>query len=1079
MRGEGRDAAPSNAHDRNGVQAQASFRRKTSLVDLEVEYKPDLSDGPSVDVVAPSPRQPGSIVAILCRQFGSTFLFGSLLKLGQDLLAFGSPFILRRLIRHTQSEGQEEAWKGFFFAVALLALSAAGSLVGNAYFYRMYLVGLRVRTAVVGCVYRKALRVASGTQQTPSGEVVNLMSVDAQKLTDMAPYLTILWSAPLQIGLSLHFLYDLLGASVFAGLGVMILLLPVSAVMGVKVRAYQSRQLKAKDARIRLLREVLAGIKVIKLYAWEPAFEAQVTRIRDGEVAVLKESAVVGAVAMFVWTCAPVVVAIVTFAVFVLGGGGDLDAERAFVSLAYFNIMRVPLNLLPMMLVSLVQSSVSIKRINSFLNAEEIRPVPQEGGGDEPISIRDGSFAWRKGEGVTLRGVDLSVGQGQLVAVVGPVGAGKSSLFAALLGEIEKLEGDVIMRGSVAYTAQTPWVQSGSVRDNILFGRPFDPIRYAQVLEGCALGPDLAVLPAGDATEIGEKGVTISGGQKARVALARAVYANTEVYLLDDPLAAVDAHVGKHIFERVLGPRGLLGGKTRLLVTHGVAHLPQVDRVVVLEGGVVTEQGTYRGLLEQKGAFADFLLQHLSTVEEEDILSDLEAALGKKREELLRSDSKTSATIETEENGAVGEPHSGKLGDSQKSRVRGEEAKPSEDASRLVEDEFVEEGVVKWGVFLFYLRAIGWRLVATAVLFQLVFQGFAVGSNVWLAAWADSARENGTHPLEKEYLSVYSTLGVGQALAIIVATLAMSIGTLSASGLLHAEVLARVLRAPAAFFDTTPSGRVVNRLGKDVEVLDSAVSMSLTSWLKCLLNVAATMGVITFTTPIFALVVVPTAALYAATQRFYIASSRQLRRLESVSRSPIYSHFAETVAGATTVRAFRAVDAFTARSETIVDQNAAAAFPSIVSARFLAVLLEGVGNFVIFFAALFAVTHAGTLTPGLVGLSLSYALQITAALNWLVETTNNVENNLVAVERLKEYAEIPQEAPWDLDGDDAKEGSKPGLEWPEAGRIAFQDYGTKYREELEPVLHALSFEIRPGEKVGSIKSSGYSYKRST
>lgn len=578
-------------------------------------------------------------------------------------------------------------WKGYFYSVLLLLTAISQTLVLSQYFNRMFIVGMRMRTALVAAIYRKALRMSNAARKESTvGEIVNLMSVDAQRFMDLMPYINMIWSAPLQIGVALYFLWGELNAAVFAGLAVMIVLIPINAFIANKVKTLQIKQMKSKDERVKLMNEVLNGIKVLKLYAWEPSFEQQILKIRSKEIKVLKEAAYLNAGTSFIWSCAPFLVSFVSFATYVyIDPTNVLDSKKAFVSLSLFNILRFPLSMLPMVISNFVQAMVSIKRINAYMNGEELDPnnVQHDQSELHPLIIENGSFTWdsETPDRPTLKNINLQVQQGQLVAVVGTVGSGKSSLISAFLGEMERISGRVNTKGSIAYVAQQAWIQNATLQDNILFGKPMDKALYAKVIDACALGLDIKMLPAGDQTEIGEKGINLSGGQKQRVALARAVYTDCDIYFLDDPLSAVDSHVGKHIFENVVGPSGLLKKKTRVLVTHGITYLPEVDNIIVLKDGEITESGTYKQLMEKRGAFADFLIQHLQEIKPEDvpetelteIKQQLESTIGPEELQQKLTKARSRLSITHSESGSIdqksltGSLHRQQSVDSQKS----------------------------------------------------------------------------------------------------------------------------------------------------------------------------------------------------------------------------------------------------------------------------------------------------------------------------------------------------------------------------------------------------------------------------
>ncbi|XP_039751038.1 multidrug resistance-associated protein 1 isoform X2 [Pararge aegeria] len=1027
----------------------------------------------SVNFKPEKERKPASILPALCLAFGGQFIFGALLKLINDILMFLSPQILKLLIRFVESK--EPLWKGYLYAVGLIACATAQTMLLAHYFTRMYLVGMRIRTALTSAIYRKSLCISnSARKESTVGEIVNLMSVDAQRFVELTAYLNMIWSAPLQIALALYFLWGILGPSVLAGLAVMIVLIPVNGLIANRVKTLQIRQMKYKDERVKLMNEVLNGIKVLKMYAWEPSFEEQILKIRNKEMNVLKQTAYLNSATSFIWSCAPFLVSLMSFGCFVLVNDHEvLDSKRAFVALSLFNILRFPLSMLPNVISNVVQTAVGIKRLNKFMNCEElnVESVEHDPKEPNPLVIENGHFTWGDESQPTLKNINIHIPRGSLVAVVGAVGSGKSSLLSALLGEMNKISGRVNTTGSVAYVSQQAWIQNATLQDNIIFGKPLEKSKYNNVINVCALKPDFEVLPGGDQTEIGEKGINLSGGQKQRVSLARAVYFDAENYYLDDPLSAVDSHVGKHIFDKVIGPSGLLKDKTRVWVTHNVSYLAQTDHILVLRDGEVSEAGTYQQLLEKKGAFAEFLLHHLSDAERtspeelDEIKQELESKLGSEfQNKLQRARSLSESTSESEQ------PAAGDRSGSVKRRTP-DATTPNDlkEKNKLIDAEKMETGSVKWSVYKHYLTSVGVAASAITILMNLVLQLFQVGSNYWLAKWSNDAEMmvNGTVDKSRRdlYLGVYGGLGVGQVVSVSVSSLALYLGTLAAARVLHATLLAGVLRAPSiGFFDCTPVGRVLNRFSKDVDVLDNVLPMTLRGWTSCFFAVLGTLFVISFSTPIFVAVILPVGIVYYVIQRFYVATSRQLKRLESVSRSPIYSHFGESITGASTIRAYGVTQRFIEESERGVDHNQSCYYPSCIANRWLAVRLEMMGNLIIFFAALFCVLGRDTISPGLVGLSVSYALQITQTLNWLVRMTSEVETNIVAVERIKEYAETKQEAPWTV-------GSGPGSTWPETGALQLERLSLGYREG-EPALRDLTCAVAPRDKLGIVGRTG-------
>uniref|UniRef100_A0A1B6CN72 ABC-type glutathione-S-conjugate transporter n=1 Tax=Clastoptera arizonana TaxID=38151 RepID=A0A1B6CN72_9HEMI len=847
-----------------------------------------------------------------------------------------------------------------------------------------------------------------------------------------------------------------------------------SSIMGKKL---QMRQMKYKDDRIKLMNEILSGIKVLKLYAWEKSFEKQISDIREKELKILKKTAYVTAFTGFLWSCVPFVVALIIFTTYVLADDNNiLTPDKAFVALSLINIMRFPMSIFPMLISALIMSSVSIKRINAFMNSEELdsSAINSDKSFADPIIVENGSFDWDGTESInpTLHNINMRVKTGALVAVVGSVGTGKSSLISALLGELSKLSGLVNIKGTIAYVPQQAWLQNATLRENILFGKTYDARKYAKIIKHCALEQDLDMLPGGDMTEIGEKGINLSGGQKQRVSLARAVYNDTDIYFLDDPLSAVDSHVGKHIFENVIGPKGTLKNKTRILVTHAVTYLPEVDLILVMNDGTISESGTYQELLAKKGEFAEFLFQYMKErnddVDSEGI-EDLKKQLLEHKEdlplnlsrELSRQCSSTSEqrlhrTISVES----------KNSDHKNSSVNNLLKKGKED--KLIQSESLEIGKVNWNVYKYYIKAVGTRVAMMFMLLTALYQVFSVAGNAWLSVWSTDVvtPSNTTNNSSNQtfYLEVYGILGIGQILAKLLSQLSAAAGGVYAARYIQKKMLIRVLHSPMSFFDTTPLGRIMNRFSKDIDTVDNTLPTCLQMVLNFCAMLASTICVITFTTPIFIFVIIPVIILNFSIQRFYVKTARQMQRLESVSKSPVYSHFSESLSGVQTLRAYKVQKAFINQCEKNVDRNLSCFYLAASSNRWVSVRLESLGNLLVFSAAIFAVL-AKDMSPGLVGLSLTYALQITTMLFMLVREATNLETNTVSVERIKEYSELNEEAPWELE-------PKPDPRWPIKGSIEFKDYAVSYRKGLDPVLKGVSFKVKSGEKVGIVGQTG-------
>uniref|UniRef100_A0A3B5M4E0 ABC-type glutathione-S-conjugate transporter n=1 Tax=Xiphophorus couchianus TaxID=32473 RepID=A0A3B5M4E0_9TELE len=944
------------------------------------------------------------LLRTLARKFGPYFLTGTLCIIFHDAFMFAIPQLQKlvyKMILFTES-----VW------LECLLLS--------------------IQSLVINSSARRTCTV---------GEIVNLVSADTQKLMDFVVYFNAVWLAPIEIALCLFFLWQHLGPSALAGITTVILIFPLNGFIAKKRSKLQEIQMKFMDGRIRLMNEILNGIKILKFYAWEKAFLEQVLGYREKELKALKKSQILYSISIASFNSSSFLIAFAMFGVYVmLDDRNVLDAQKVFVSMALINILKTPLSQLPFAISTTMQALVSLRRLGKYLCSEELRVdnvsktlLSPDG---EDVMIESGTFSWTPEGPPCLKRYE-SKDENKILVV-------------------KSLENLFI--GSVAYVPQQAWIQNATVQDNILFGRDKLKTWYQRVLEACALLPDLDILPAGDATEIGEKGLNLSGGQKQRVSLARAVYRKADVYLLDDPLSAVDAHVGQHIFDRVIGPKGVLRDKTRILVTHGMSFLPQADLILVLADGEITESGSYQELLSRHGAFADFIHTFASTERKETGSRRSNARLSMvdfmpfsrdlSQEQLIGGDT-TNTNLQNME--LVSETDQDQI---------------PEDLGKLTEVDKARTGRVRLTLYKKYFKTIGLAIIILIVFLYAFQQGASLAYNYWLSMWTDDPVVNGTQIDTDLKLSVFGALGFVQGIAIFGTTVAISICGIIASRQLHMDLLVNVLRSPMSFFESTPSGNLLNRFAKEIDAIDCMVPEGLKMMLSYVFKLLEVCIIVLMATPFTAVIILPLAFLYAFVQSFYVATSCQLRRLEAVSRSPIYTHFNETVQGASVIRAFGEQPRFILQANERVDFNQTSYFPRFVATRWLAVNMEFVGNVVVLAAAILSVMGRSTLSPGIVGLAVSHSLQVTGILSWIVRSWTDVENNIVSVERVNEYDDTPKEASW------STEGSSLPVAWPQSGTIELQDYGLQYRKGLELALKDITLHINPKEKVGIVGRTG-------
>ncbi|KAK4175628.1 P-loop containing nucleoside triphosphate hydrolase protein [Triangularia setosa] len=1053
-------------------------------------------------------RKNPSMWIALFRAYGGPYMLAALFKIGNDVSQFTQPQLLRYLISFVDSwtlPGAEPqpVIKGAAIALAMFAVAVFQTTMIHQYFQLAFVTGMRIKGGLTSSIYRKSLKLSNeGRATKTTGDIVNYMAVDAQRLQDLTQFAQQLWSAPFQIVICLVSLYHLVGWSMLAGIGVMIVMIPINGVIAKFMKNLQKKQMKNKDARSRLIAEIVNNMKSIKLYAWGAAFMNKLNYIRnDQELKNLRRIGAGQAFANFTWSSTPFLVSCSTFAVFVFSGDKPLTTDVVFPCIALFNLLTFPLAVLPMVITSIIEASVAVGRLTSFLTAEEIQPdavivkPAAEEIGEETVLIRDATFSWNRHEQKNvLHDINFSANKGELSCIVGRVGAGKSSFLQSILGDLWKVKGDVEISGSVAYVSQSSWIMNATVKENIIFGYRYDSNFYEKTVKACALLDDFAQLPDGDDTVVGERGISLSGGQKARVALARAVYARADIYLMDDCLSAVDSHVGRHIIDNVLGPKGLLSSKTRILATNSIPVLIQSDYICMLKDGEIAEKGTYRQLVAMKGLVFDLI----KTAGQDSSGPSSQAASptdsGSETSTIIDAEgsSQEKDTIEEAQEG-LGTLQSIKPGPSQSSlpkpkartgsnttlrrasaaSFRGPRGKltDEENPSRTKQTkEHSEQGKVKWSVYTEYAKTANLAAVGVYLITLIAAQSAGIGGNVWLKTWADRNAKAGANIEVGKFLGIYFVFGVGAAALTVVQTLVLWIFcSIEASRKLHERMATAIFRSPMSFFDVTPAGRILNRFSSDIYRVDEVLARTFNMLFTNLAKSGFTLVVISVTTPAFVALIIPLSAMYVFIQRYYLRTSRELKRLDSVSRSPIYAHFQESLGGVSTIRAYRQQDRFELDNEWRVDANLRAYFPSISANRWLAVRLEFIGAVVILAAAGFSVisvTHHSGLTAGWVGLAMSYALQITTSLNWIVRQTVEVETNIVSVERVLEYARLPSEAP------EIVHRNRPPVSWPARGEVEFNNYSTRYREGLDLVLKNISLDIKSHEKIGVVGRTG-------
>ena len=1088
--------------------------------------------------------------------YGRNYFLAFLGKAVGDCMSFVQPMLLQLLL---SSLSTQTVTYCLMVAVAMFVSGTLSTVCCNLYWRVTMVIGIQSRNCLITAVYRKSLRLSpKARQERSTGQIVNLMSTDASKIDSALGWALTMVACLLQVCLAVALLLQTLGVSSLAGIAVIVFLIPLQGKMVSVLQALRKKAVVWTDRRVKLSNEILQGMKVIKVYAYEQSFLSRLTSIRLDEMALVRRGSYVRAGAVTFAQFGPIMMSLVAFIV-LASTGGDLTPENVFAALVLFNLLRFPLMQLPFVGGMIADALVSKGRIEGFLLSEEIahqaelvddrkfavriekadfswetviqdkndgsekkegkeaekgskegkdgkeaKPgllsllfgkkkaaykgkLAKQGGSESLLGDGDRSDAAEAGDSPSvppaLRDVDIRIPHGSLTVIVGSVGSGKSSLLSGILGEMKRLRGSVFLSGSVGYCHQSAWIQNSSLRNNILFGCPFDQRRYDEVLDVCELRHDISILPAGDATEIGEKGITLSGGQKQRVNLARGVYFDADILLLDDIFSALDMHVGAAIFKHCI--MGTLKHKTRLLVTHQLQYAQHADHIIFIQDGRITEQGPFEQLIRDDKSFAALIASYGGGANEEDEEQQVEAGEAAGRGE---ADGEQKAA---DDGFGISKPRlsrgvSAKGGSNNNSRrgsLKEEEeamkkAAKAANAAKLGELMTIEErstGGISWSVYRYYFRSMGSTGVLL-LLFLIIVLGTAakMATDLWLAWWSADWLQLSVHL----YMVVYALLGLTQCLFVLL--LAFLVAKLSTEGAvrLHDRSFASVSRAPLSFFETTPLGRILHRFSKDQDTIDSTLSESIRSVIMLAAQIVGSLILMVVATPLFVLPLLPCLYLYYRVQARFRKSSREVKRMDSISRSPLFAHFSETLTGLSTIRAYHREPVFIAGNEQRVDGNMRAYYLTVVLQRWIGLRLETLASALVFCsAAVIVVTAAfSSIDVGLAGLALSYALNMTTSLVFMIRQSIEAEMAMNSVERSQYYAEeIEQEKPALLPADRELLGGDhagPQSPWPSEGRVDFHNLSMRYRANLPLILRDVSFQVKGGERIGIVGRTG-------
>ncbi|KAH6934049.1 hypothetical protein HPB50_019791 [Hyalomma asiaticum] len=1089
------------------------------------------------------------------------------------------------------------------------------------------------KSPTLSLVYLKSLSIASDIDV---GMAVNHMSVDSfnvMLLFSMGHYI---WAVPVKLIILLVLLYKQLGYSALVGAATIYVLAPLQYWICTKLSELQKESLSISDKRIKHTSELLQGIKLLKLHGWEKVYANMVKQIRKEELAVLKKDAIFVALNTFITQGSAILLTLVTFSLYSVIEGRPLTPSQVFSGLALFNQLTVPLYIIPVVIPIVINAIVSTKRLSEFLSQPEVGTEapwrkkddipkavvefhPESGsvllnirdtelldkflastGDDSDVFLSDAYspidspavinmnhayFTYDTNTKIPiLQDMNITVPTGKLTIIIGPVGSGKTTLLAGMLGELTPYKGTVHWANTtcIAYVPQKPWLLNATLKENILFGQQYDGRRYHQVIQACALQPDIDLLPARDMTEIGERGFNLSGGQRQRIALARAFYSPAKAVILDDPLSALDTHVGMHVFEQGIRSLLLRRHRTVVLVTHKQDLLIHASKVIILEGGKIRCQGNLAEIeklepdlttvlsrstkrevppgrdnttkerhklmrmitkqslyLANSGSTQDLRQQPRPVMLSRQLSHDPSSPLP--LHDLSNDDASaaprnsctprpTSVGFRFKASVSTDSMHSASTGCSNTSSLirspwmrsppsrlssrvsntaenfieeeeeyeENEEKKKGELLAngtdqigddgltgpllggpdgeeaqwKVIEEEDREQGKIPCSVYLDYMRACRLLLVALVCVLFAANQGARLGSDFWLTGWSEASRDiNVTVPASQDelawgYLMGYLGLSVFCIVLSLVTNMSAQLVSLRSVKVFHNNMIDNIVQCPMRFFDSNPIGRIINRFSSDMGVIDKKLPVTLPVLLRFLMLCLSAILVDVCVTPYFLIVVVFVVAVYYYIQSFFRHSSRELQRLDSITKSPVFSHFSETLSGLSTIRAYREESRFVERMNDHINDNNLAFIMVNCANCWLGVSLDYLGGVILFLATVSSLTAAimGTTSTSFVGIAMTYTLLVPIYLNWLVRQVSNVEMYMSSVERVNKYCNLPIErvsSPVDVP-----------LDWPSKGEVRFEKVTMTYEAGLDPILRNVSVTIAPGEKVGICGRTG-------
>ncbi|KAG4941625.1 hypothetical protein JHK87_045496 [Glycine soja] len=969
---------------------------------------------------------------ILCHK--REILMSGLFALLKVLTLSTGPVLLNAFILVSEGNGSFK-YEGYVLVVSLFVIKIIESLSQRQWYFRTRLVGMKVRSVLTAAIYKKLLRLSSSARLNHSGgEVMNYVTVDSYRIGEFPFWFHQTWTTSLQLCIALVILFHAIGLATIASLVVIVLTVLCNTPLAKLQHKFQSELMVAQDKRLKATSEALVNMKVLKLYAWETHFKNAIEILRILELKLLGAVQVRKAYNIFLFWTSPVLVSAASFgACYFLKI--PLHANNVFTFVATLRLVQEPITAIPDVVGVVIQAKVAFARIVKFLEAPELHSANFRNRSFDdsirgPISIKSADCSWEGNVSkATLRHINLEIRHGQKLAICGEVGSGKSTLLATILGEVPMTKGTIEVYGKFSYVSQIPWIQTGTIRENILFGSDLDAHRYQETLRRSSLLKDLELFPHGDLTEIGERGVNLSGGQKQRIQLARALYQNADVYLLDDPFSAVDAHTATNLFNEYIMDG--LKEKTVLLVTHQVDFLPAFDSVLLMSNGKILEASPYHHLLSSNQEFQDLVNAHKETAG-----SDKPMHVTSTQRHSTSAREITQAFVENFK---------------------------ATNGNQLIKREEREIGDTRLKPYLQYLNQTkGYIYFFLASLSHLMFVICQILQNSWMAANVDNFQVS-----TLRLIVVYFLIGAISTIFLLTRTLLVVYMGIQSSTYLFFQLMNSLFRAPMSFYDSTPLGRILSRVSSDLSIVDLDIPFILSFTVVGVIYFYSNLTVLAIISWQVLVIAIPMVYLSIRLQRYYFSTAKEVMRVNGTTKSFVANHIAETTAGVVTIRAFEEEDRFFEKNLDLIDSNASPFFHSFSSNEWLIQRLEIVSAVLLSSAALCMVMlPPETFSSGFLGLSLSYGFTLNASLQFLIQSQCSLENYIISVERLNQYMHIPGEA------QEVIEGNRPPSNWPVAGKVELNDLQIRYRPDGPLVLHGITCTFKAGHKIGIVGRTG-------